>query len=216
MMKRFVIITVAALSSLLATVPGALAGDTTCSSNLTGVTIDGNVVVPDGANCSLGYVPPSTTPCCISSPPGYAVVVTGNVTVGDGSSLIVGLNSTIAGDVQATNCNFVELVSEGSEIVGGNVQILNCNGQPAFLSTGTGSLIGGDFQCHNNIGACVLSGAYVGGNVQVINNVISGGSSSEISYSHIAKNLQCRSNRPPPIGGHNVVAGRKKGQCAGF
>jgi hypothetical protein len=220
MMKHFAIITVAALGGLLATVGTALAGDTNWTTNILGpLTIDGNVVVPDGASCSLGYLPPSATPCCISS--SSAVQVTGNVTVGHGSGLTVGVNSTIAGNLQANNCNFVELVDQGSETVGSNVQIGNCTGQPAFVSTGTGSLIGGDFQCDNNTGPCILDGDYVGGNVQVMNNVSPAGSPSIISYDHIAKNLQCQNNSPTPIGGANyMVAGNNhqssEGQCLDF
>jgi hypothetical protein len=246
-MKRLLIIMVVALGAL-ATAPGARAGITSCTTYITGPsTITGDVVVPDGASCSLGYVPPPTTLCCNPPPPpGFGPVhVTGNVTVGHGSSLTIGLNSTIAGNVQATNCGFVEFVSEGNEEVGGNVQVENCNGgatqgQPAFLSTGTGSRIDGNLQCQNNTGPCVLEDAYVGdnvpvmnnmcpvgsetsrieanqifGNVQVMNNV-SPGAPSKIESNHISGNLQCQNNSPPPNGSGSTIAGNEQGQCVGF
>jgi Collagen triple helix repeat (20 copies) len=203
---------------------GVGAGSTSCSTYITGPqTIQGNVVVPDGAYCSLGYVPPYTTPCCNPTPPpGYGpVLVTGNVTVGKGSSLVVGLNSTISGNLLAKNCAFVELVSEGNEEVDGNVQILNCNGgstsgDPAFLSTGTGSVIYGSFQCMNNTGPCVLEVATVGATVQIVNNVTS--SPSKIEANQIFGNLQCLNNSPSPSGSGsgNKVTGSEQGQCTGF
>jgi hypothetical protein len=78
-MKRFAMITVAALGALLATAPGALAqtcsptgtsGNCNCVSNIGGpATINGNLVVPAGASCMLTNV-----------------TVTGNVQVGKGAS----------------------------------------------------------------------------------------------------------------------------------
>jgi len=237
---------VAALGALLATEPSALqagtpgivAGNVTCSGAIPGPTkIVGNLVVPDGASCVLGLIPDSTIRCCISTE--NTVWVTGNVTVGRGSNLTVGLNSTIVGNLQANNCGFVEFVSEGSEVVQGNVQISHCNGgatpgSPSFLSTGTGSRIGGNFQCQNNTGPCVLEGALVGGNVQVTENVspgspsmiddntvhgdvqvtnnVSTGLPSVIDANHASGNLQCQGNVPPVTGAGNT-AKQKQGQC---
>ena len=97
-MKRFAVTMLAALGALLAAAPGALAGDVTCTTvNASFTTIDGNLVVPDNKNCRfLG-----------------GVQVTGNVTVGKGASLNVaspntGDTSAIAGNVQASNCAYVE------------------------------------------------------------------------------------------------------------
>ena len=98
-MKRFAVTMLAALGALLAAAPGALAGDVTCTTvNASFTTIDGNLVVPDNKNCRfLG-----------------GVQVTGNVTVGKGASLktsraqIQETPSAIAGNVQASNCAYVE------------------------------------------------------------------------------------------------------------
>jgi hypothetical protein len=140
--------------------------------------------------------------------------VTGNVTVGQGASLVVGLNSTINGSIYANSCNFVELVSEGNEQVGGNVWIINCTGNPSFLSTGTNSVISGSFECLFNSGPCVLEIATVGGGVQVLYNV--GPSPSKFEYNHISNNLQCEGNSPSPSGDSNNVGGTMQGQCTGF
>jgi hypothetical protein len=176
------------------------------------------VVVPAGAYCTLGWDPPSSDNCCNPPiPSGYGIVqVTGNVTVGTGASLVVGLNSTIAGNINAKGCNFVELVSEGNEEVDGNVQIFNCTGNPAFLSTGSESAIYGSFQCLNNTGPCVLEEAIVGATVQVMNNLTS--SPAKIEANQIFGNLQCQNNSTPPTNGGsgNKVAGNEQGQCVGF
>jgi hypothetical protein len=198
--------------------PGG-AAITSCSTNIAGpATIHGDVVVPPGGHCSLGWVPPYATPCCNPPiPSGYGIVqVTGKVMVGTGASLVVGLNSKIVGGIQAKGCNFVELVSEGNEEVGGDVQICNCTGNPAFLSTGTGSAIHGSFQCLNNSGPCTIESATVGGSAHFIGNVNS--SASRIEGNRIHGNLLCLSNSPVPAnGGHaNTVSGSEQGQCVGF
>ena len=94
-MKRFAVTMLAALGALLAAAPGS-AGDVTCTTvNASFTTIDGNLVVPDNKNCR------------------FLGGVTRNVTVGKGASLDVaspntGDTSAIAGNVQASNCAYVE------------------------------------------------------------------------------------------------------------
>jgi hypothetical protein len=195
------------------------AGVTSCTTNITGpATIQGDVVVLLGGYCSLGWVPPTATPCC--NPPipnGYAIVqVRGKVMVGTGASLVVGLKSQIVGSVQAKSCNFVELVSEGNEEVDGDVQIVNCTGNPAFLSTGTGSTIYDSFQCLKNAGPCTIELATVTGSAQFIGNVTS--SASQLEGNRIYGNLLCLSNSPAPSNGGviNKVRGSEQGQCVGL
>lgn len=198
---------------------GTGAAPTSCTNNITGpAIIQGDVVVPAGGYCSLGWVPPYTTPCCNPPiPSGYGIVqVTGKVIVGTGASLVVGLNSRIIGSIQAKGCNFVELVSEGNEEVDGDVQIFNCTGNPSFLSTGTGSAIFGSFQCLNNTGPCTIELATVGGSAQFIGNVTS--TVSKIEGNRIYGNLLCLSNSVVPTNGGspNTVSGSEQGQCVGL
>jgi hypothetical protein len=200
---------------------GSGSGPAICNSYITGPsTIQGDVVVPDGAYCSLGWVPPYTTACCNPTPPaGYGpVLVTGSVVVGKKSSLVVGLNSTVTGSIVARNCNFVELVSEGNEEVDGDVQIFSCTSDPAFLSTGTASVVRGNLQCWNNTGACVMESGVIGGNVQLQSNISPAGSPAKIEANRIYGGLQCLGNSPLPTNGGapNVVSGSAQGQCVGF
>jgi hypothetical protein len=199
-------------------------GNMNCTSYITGPEkIVGNVKVPDGASCTLGYLPDPSTLCCNPPPPpGFgAVWVTGNVTVGKGSKLTVGLNSIITGNIHADHCGFVEFVSEGNETVMGNVQITHCDGSvpgdPAFLSTGSGSLIHGDFHCNDNTGPCIVEGAIVGGNAEIKNDLSPDALWPSMIYdNHIGKGLKCEKIVPQPLGGGNVVGEKKEGQCAGF
>ncbi len=71
-MKRFAITTLAALGILLGTVPSVCAADTTCTGAIAFGTINGNVVVPANAHCSL-----------------QNMTVTGNVQVGQDASLLL-------------------------------------------------------------------------------------------------------------------------------
>jgi hypothetical protein len=100
-----------AFGIMSAALSSARAADTTCTTNIIGGTINGNLVVPAGAQCSLN-----------------GTTVTGNVTVGKGAQLLV-FAGTIYGNIQAHQCNFVFLTSFRTAIsVGGNLQIQNCTG----------------------------------------------------------------------------------------
>ena len=107
----------AAATTFFAGVPTAWAANVTCTGPMSGgasgpLNIDGNVTVPQGANCTLTFVN-----------------VTGNVQADKGSTLLIdGYTepSTIGGNVHANNCYSALL--QGSVTVGGNVQIQQCNG----------------------------------------------------------------------------------------
>jgi hypothetical protein len=191
-MMRFVYALLAAVPVLLAGVSAVQAANTSCTSTLTG-TIDGNVVVPNGASCTLSDV-----------------TVTGNVQVLQNASLTVDATeqpATIAGNLQATNCAFALL--QGGVVVNGSVQIVQCAQKSGFV--GPGVKIGGNFQCINNGGGCEADLGDVHGSVQV-----QGGGASDISLVSIGGNLQCVGNTPPPTHsfGPDFVSGSLQGQCA--
>ena len=132
--------------------------------------IEGNVVVPYGASCTLG------------GPYGGANV-SGNVQVSQHASLIIQARqypSTIAGDVEADHC--ASALLEGAVTVGGNVEITQCLGESGFA--GPGIKIGGDFECQNNSGACDATLGEVGGNVR-------------IQQQHFNVTRQCQPHRDP-------------------
>src|SRR5690349_22461716 len=116
--------------------PAAWAANVTCTGMMSGdssgpLKIDGNVTVPQGANCTLSFV-----------------TVSGNVQASKGSTLLItGYTepSTIGGNVQAENCYSALL--EGSVTIGGNLQIQGCNGNGPNGFQGPDIVINGNFQC---------------------------------------------------------------------
>ncbi|MGA9390319.1 MAG: hypothetical protein WBV69_07730 [Candidatus Sulfotelmatobacter sp.] len=215
-MKCLIVIALA-LASLLATAPVAQAQvqDTNCDSVIPSFkTIEGNLVVPNNAKC-IFY---------------NGGTVSGNVWVGENASLNIEGNFTVGGYLQAKNCAFIALnpYGYGSTVVGRSVLISNCTGDSpalgtrfpagaAFGSFGNG-LIGGDFQCYDNTGPCILVNDHVGGNLLVMNNKTA--EPSQITGNFIAKGLHCWGNLPAPTGKNNLVAGNPKneseGQCQDF
>jgi hypothetical protein len=189
-MRNFAVALIMAVPAVLAGASTVHAADANCTGALTG-KIDGNVVVPNGASCTLSDI-----------------TVTGNVQVSQNASLTVDATqqpATIGGNVQATNCAFALL--EGGVTVDGNVQIHQCAQQSGFV--GPGVKIGGNFEC--NAGACEADLGDVQGNLHVQNN-----GASDISLVSVGGNLQCEGNTPPPMHafGPDFVGGNLLGQCA--
>jgi hypothetical protein len=148
------------LGIILAAVSAARAGDTSCTGALVGVTINGNLVVPDGASCSLTNAR-----------------VTGNVLVGTGATLNVpGGNVTISGNLQANQCKNVFIRTIGGPVsVGGNVAIQSCTppvnpGLGYNTNPGASLIIAGNFLCQSNSGPVGAVGGSIGGNANVSQN----------------------------------------------
>ncbi len=170
----------------------ARAQNATCTGSGTGTF--GNLTVPDGSSCNLSNA-----------------TVNGNITVGKNSKLIVsGGITTIAGNVQANQCQSVMLM--GSVLINGDVEIHQCAADGGYV--GPGIEIGGNFECHNNSGACIAQMGTVTGDLHIHNN--SSQAPSDISFNTIGGDLQCAQNTPPPINaeGPNQIDGNVQGQCA--
>ncbi len=193
-MKIFMLAFVSALIALVASASVSRA-DTSCSSTLSG-TIQGNVVVPSGASCTLSDV-----------------TVTGGIQVLQNASLTVDATqqpATINGNVQATNCTFAVL--QGGVTVGGSVIIQQCTQLSGFV--GPGVKIGGNFQCQNNSGACQADLGDVHGSVLISNN--SSITPSDVSLTSVGGVLQCQGNSGSPTHGFGPdwASGQLLGQCA--
>jgi feruloyl esterase len=159
-------------------------------------TITGNIVVPNGASCTLSDAN-----------------VTGDVQVLQNASLTVDATqqpTTIDGNVQANPCTSALL--KGGVTVTGSVQIQHC-AQPSGFA-GPGIKIGGDFQCINNGGGCQADLGDVHGFVQIQGNNSS--APSDISLVSVGGSLECHGNTPTPTHtfGPDFVAGNLQGQCA--
>ena len=191
-----------ALGIVLAAVPAARADDTSCTEPLSGA-INGNVVVPEGATCSL-----------------HDATVTGNVLVGKGARLLMIAGPvTIAGDLLGIQCDAVEIHPEPSSTVsiGGSVGLLFCTGQTGLIGYKidppvNGLIIHGNFLCQFNSAPCDAWRGSIGGNANVSQN---SGGESVVLGNEIDGNLVCLGNTAVIDGGiPNRVAGRKLGQCA--
>jgi tannase/feruloyl esterase len=173
------------------------AADATCVDVLSGI-IDGNVVVPQGTSCTMSDV-----------------TIRGNVQVSDNASLTIDATqqpATIGGNIEADRCVFVLL--KGGVTVDGNIQIRRCLLQSGFV--GPGIKIGGNFECHKNLGACEATLGDVRGNVRILSNRST--APSDISLVAVGGDLQCHQNTPAPTHafGPDWVSGNLQSQCAGF
>jgi Tannase and feruloyl esterase len=183
-------------------------GNVTCTGVMSGgasgpLNINGNVIVPDHASCTLSFVN-----------------VRGNVQTGHGSSLLITAYtepSTIGGNVIAIQCNSALL--EGNVTVGGNVVIASCTGGGPNGFQGPDTRIEGNFLCQansSNAAPCLVWLGKVDGNVEIYGNAAP--TPSDVSLVSIGGNLQCEQNSlaPSHIHGPSWVDGRAQDQCAGF
>src|SRR5216683_4162129 len=194
-MRRFVHALIVAIPVLLAGAVSVYAATTSCTGALSG-SITGNIVVPNGASCTLSDA-----------------TVTGDVQVLQNATLAVDATqqpTTIDGNVQANHC--ASALFEGGVTVTGSVQIQQCAQRSGFV--GPGIKIGGSFQCVDNGGGCQADLGDVHGFVQIQGNNAS--AASDISLISVGGNLQCSGNTPPPTHafGPDFVSGNLQGQCA--
>jgi hypothetical protein len=150
--------------------------------------------------------------------------VTGNVTTGAGSTLLISAYdepSTIGGSVVAVGCASAFL--QGNVTVAGSVQIQNCSGTSQNGFQGPDILINGNFICQTNtISASSQAAPCVGwlgkvvGSVSIASN--SGVTSSDASLLTVGGSLACSSNAPGMTHAHGPswVDGAAQGQCSAF
>jgi hypothetical protein len=165
------------------------ADDVVCTGTIGAVSIDQNVIVPDGARCTL-----------------IRTRIDGNVFVNT-NAILVARGVEVGGNIQSVGSFRGVLVRDdrgARSFVGGSVQ-LNQGEQAGVLKTTVDS----DVQLEQNDDRIVLAQNTVDGNMQVNQN--SGG--VRISFNRIQGALQCQANSPPPTGGGNQ-AGDKEDQCA--
>ncbi len=191
-MRGFVHALIVAIPALVGAAT-AYAANTSCTGALSG-SITGDVVVPNGASCTLSNA-----------------TVTGDVQVRQNASLTIDATeqpTTIGGNVAAIGC--ASALLEGGVTVTGDLQIERCSQQSGFI--GPGVKIGGNFQCLSNAGACEAELGTVQGSVQLQRN----NAASDISLVSVGGNLQCGGNTPVPTHnfGPDFVAGSLQGQCA--
>lgn len=183
-MWKFATIAVAAMCATVLAAPAAQAEERTCRGSLGRITVD-NLRVPDGAKCTLN-----------------GTTVKGTIKVESRATLIAE-GVRVVGNVQAEDAKKV-VVRAGSR-VGGSVQVVQ-----GGIGRVVGTNVQGDILYDDQGGKVAAVRSTVGGNVQAFQNT--GG--VEIRGNRIDGNLQCKENRPAPVGGNNIVDGNKEDQCA--
>jgi hypothetical protein len=222
MRKGLVVLAVSAIVAVVA-VSGASAKNTECNTPvmtaLTG-TIEGNVIVPEGAFCLT-----------------VGATITGNVLVQEGAVGFHAHNSTIGGHVYSERPIVFDIRILDSE-VGGNVHISRTRSGSAVAICR--SHIGGNVHWTDNEGfqtigigfpadVCTAGNTIEGSvvldnnsgpvNFNMNNNVVRGGvhamnnrGSETIARNTIEGVLVCEGNEPPPVSAGNT-AKSFQGQC---
>ena len=176
----------AALALAAAQPSVALGEERTCRGTIGATTVD-NVRVPDNATCTLD-----------------GTYVKGTIKV-ESNAVLLASRVRVVGNVQAENARKVVVAS--SSRVGGSIQVVQSS-----VAKVRDSRINGNILVDDNAGKNVIRRNIVGGDVQAFQN--SGGVS--IYDNRIDGNLQCKANRPSPVGGGNIVQGNKEDQCRSF
>lgn len=184
MLKRLV-----PFAILLASLP-AHADDVSCDRVISRAVIDGNVIVPRNASCTL-----------------IGTTVLGNVEVRDNGQVLIRANSIVDGNVQTDGAARVRI--RYSEI-GGNVQLsgVDSNLESIVLH----ARVGGTVDWNDNSAPFLIRFSTVDSDVKVNQN----NTRARVFGNTIGGNLQCKSNLPEPNGGSNTVGGNKENQCANF
>ncbi len=207
---------------------------TQCTSTISGGTY-GEIVVPDGATCTL-----------------VGVVVGGDVTVGKRSTLITSSQTEIDGDVTAVGAKSVRLINTDTT---GNIVLSYTRGSIVIGSENCAvdPLVGGNIRLTNNYGTVAVCEMTVGGNLivrsthtaaKVFQNVVAGDLVVEynqnvyglwvnrntvagdvfvrrntsrylfVRHNTIAGDLRCQRNFVDPTHTSNTVGGLSVGECA--
>jgi hypothetical protein len=177
----------ALLTAVLSPTPALAA--TECTGDLTGVTIQGNLTVPDGAECEL-----------------TGSTVTGNVTVGDYAAFDSN-GSTIQGKFSGDGVNAVVLGS--GTVVKGSVTVSGAS----ITFYAVNSRVNGNLTVTSGFLSVIDS--TIGGNLTASGNS-SGIGLSFILDNTVGGNLSCDGMTHGVSGSGNVVSGRMTGQCDGF
>ena len=190
----------AAFVAALAFAPAAYAGEanaTTCDGSLTDVVVEGDLVVPSGATCTVGgvHVLGDVIVEANASLFGDFVLIDGGVTIGSGAFFNV-QDSGIGGDTVCTGCRHLGMTfmfdprfdvpvrgdirvtgmtdgHVGLEVgqIDGDVEVTDSSGSFAFI----GNSITGRFRFENNVGNAGFWFNSAEKDFKIVGNVAAGG-----------------------------------------
>lgn len=194
-MKRILSLLPLVLAATFLAASPAAADDRRCDGAIGATHVDGNVIVPNGATCTL-----------------RGTRIDGNVFV-RGNATLVARGVKVGGNIQADDHRrvlvTVRTVDDNTvrSRVAGDIQVED-GGRAKVLR----AVIGGNLQSKQNGGEQVARRNTIDGDLQAFSN--KGG--VRIHGNTIDGNLQCKSNDPAPVGDDNKVSGDKENQCRGF
>ncbi|HVH75734.1 MAG TPA: hypothetical protein VM755_12545 [Stellaceae bacterium] len=197
----------ATLKALLAVVPAALllaaaapasAEAALCRGELVDAIIDGSLIVPAGAACTLRHV-----------------TVRRDLFAGRGSILRIADDVLVVGNLAGDRCAYLSFEPASavtSVAIGGNVEIERCREASGKLFAAGEVEVAGNFLCHDNFAPCFAVNLSIRGNVLILSN---SGGMSYIEGNTIGGDLDCRGNGGvSDYGQPNAVGGKKLGECA--
>jgi hypothetical protein len=191
-MKRLLLALPLTMVGALLVVGPAHADDRRCRGSIGAVHVDGNVIVPQGATCTL-----------------RGTRVDGNVHVNARARLLA-RGVRVGGSIQAENHRNVVVAPRRvndrvvRSRVGSDIQLVS--GRYGHVRR---AVVGGNLQVKQNSARQVARGNVIDADLQAFSN--KGG--FRIFNNRIDGNLQCKSNSPRPHGAKNRVQGNKEDQC---
>ncbi len=171
------------LYALLLLTQPALSDDLNCQSVIGAVEIDDNIVI--------------AAPCTLNG-----TTVDGNIKIFSGGSLTA-TGAVIDGNIEADTADFVAILD--SE-VDGKIELESMVGDLSYVRD---SLVEGKLKLKENRSRIEVQGNYIGDDLEVDKNV--GG--VFIGDNIVEGDLECKSNKPAPVGDNNFVSGKTKNQC---
>lgn len=176
----------------------ARAGGALCLGELRDTIIDGSLLVPDGAACTLRHA-----------------TVRGNLLADRNSVLHVADDVAILGNVAVDRCasvSFQPSSPTAAIMIDGNVEIEGCRETSGKLFSAGEVDIAGNFVCRDNAAPCFAVSLSIFGNAHVLRN---SGGMSHVEGNTIGGDLECRGNAGiTDYGQPNRVGGKKLGDCA--
>lgn len=176
-MKRLLAVTASAalaIGGLALAAPTASADDRTCRGSIGATHVDGNVIVPSGASCTLS-----------------GTSIDGNVELGSNATLSAN-NVTVGGNIQSQGHRSVAVSNSRVE---GNIQL-----EQGGAITLSANRVDGDIQLFSNrSGAKVLNNNRVGGNIQCKSNTPAPTGTGNTADGNLED--QCANLRPAAGGG---------------
>lgn len=181
---------------LLASGSAARAGEVRCVGMLGNMSVNGDVVVPQGANCAL-----------------RRLTVSGDVRAGQGSVLRILGGVAILGNLEIDQCAYASLDPSAPAdpiSIAGSVEIEHCTEASGKLFSPGRVAVAGNFSCRDNAAPCFAVAIVVGGDMLIDRN----SGMSYVEGNTIGGNLECIDNwGVTDYGNPNTVGDEKREQC---